>query len=422
MSDRILRGALVATLLLGALGACSEQVTSSLGCPALCTDESAALRDTILTGSIVVDTSFYGFPRLGEDRDITLINRGDTADVRLIARFDSLPTRYVLGAATADSAIRRVDSAVMIFVIDTLTAKANAPITIDAFDVDTTANDTLHAALIPLFRDNRLIGSQTFQAADLKDTLRLSLDNAAIFAKIKDTLRLRVGLRIRGVNSVSLPVQGNAFVPRLRFRVSADTTVKPDTVFPRSLTPKDDIILQSVLPLYRVIVKGLLGDAPANRFVIGGLRGARTYLRFDIPPQVLDSVQVIRASLVLTQAPARSLSKSDTLTVFTQPVLASPALTDIYTAATLIGSPYLYGVDSLRFAVKDSGQRSVELVNLVRFWRLAGLTNTSRAIVLRSPQEGLAPGELSFFATEAPAAVRPRLRLTYVPRRGFGIP
>jgi hypothetical protein len=422
VSDRILRSAFAAFLLLGLAGACSEQVTGSLGCPALCTDQSAALRDTILTGSVVVDTSFYGFPRLGEDRDVTLINRGDTADVRLIARYDSLPRSYFLGTATADSTIRRVDSAQMIFVIDTLTAKSTAPITIDAFDVDTTANDTLNAALVPLFRAERLIGSQTYQAADLKDTLKLSLDNAAIFAKIKDTLRLRIGLRIRGTGSVKLPVQANLFVPRLRFRVSADTTVKPDTVFPRSLTPTDDVILQSVLPLYRLVVKGQLGDVPADRFAIGGLRGARTYIRFDIPSVVLDSVQVIRASLVLTQAPTRSLSKSDTITVFTQPVLASPALSDLFTAATFLGSPYLYGVDSLRFAVKDSGQRSIELVNLVRYWRLAGLTNTSRSIVLRSPQEGALPGELSFFSTEAPASVRPRLRLTYVPRRGFGIP
>ena len=422
MSDRILRSALGAFLLLGVLGACSEQVTGSLGCPALCTDESAALRDTILTGAVVLDTSFYGFPRLGEDRNITLINRGDTADVRLIARFDSLPQRYLITGATADSVIRRVDSAAMIFRIDTTVAKARAPITIDAFDVDTTANDTLDAALIPLFRDSRLIGSQTFQVADLKDTLRLSLDNAAVFAKVRDSLRLRVGLRIRGANGVTLPVLGGTFTPRLRFRVSADTTVKPDTIFPRSLTPKGDEILQSLLPLYRLIVKGKLGPAPSDRIVIGGLNGARAYLRFDIPPAVLDSVQVIRASLLLTQAPGRSLSKSDTLTVYTQPVLAAPSLADVYSAATFLGSPYSYGVDTLRFAVKDSVQRSVELVNLVRFWRLAGLANTSRAIVLRSPQEGLTPGELNFFSAEAAAALRPRLRLTYVPRRGFGIP
>ena len=59
--DRILRGALGATLLF-TLAGCSEQVSSSIACPELCTDESATLRDTLLVGSVVLDTTFSGFP------------------------------------------------------------------------------------------------------------------------------------------------------------------------------------------------------------------------------------------------------------------------------------------------------------------------------------------------------------------------
>src|SRR6185369_2609228 len=108
------------------------------------------------------------------------------------------PTNYQIIGASSDSLIRRVDSASLIFTIDTLLQKPTLPITIDAFDVDTTAADSLTGALVPLFRPDRLIGSQNFTAADLKaDTLRLTLDNAALYAKIKDTLRLRIGLRVR---------------------------------------------------------------------------------------------------------------------------------------------------------------------------------------------------------------------------------
>ena len=424
MSDRILRSALGAILLIGTLVSCSEQVTGSLGCPALCTDESAALRDTIILGAIVVDTTFLGFPRVGEERDITLQNRPDTADVRIVTRFDSLPRRYQIVGAASDSLIRRVDSATLIFVIDTLTTKPTLPITVEAFDVDTTAADTLRSALLPLFRPSRLIGSQTLQASDItKDTVRLTLDNAALFAKIRDTLRLRVGLRVRGANAVQMRVLGNSFIPRIRFRVSADTTVKPDTVFPLSRTPLEEALVQAAFAFYPVVALGQLPPPPADRFTVGGLAGARTYLRFDIPPQVLDSVQVIRASLLLTQTRARSLGAvADPVTVFTQPVLASPTLTDIFTASTFLGGPRAYGIDSIRFSPRDSGVKSIELVNLLRFWRSIGPTNTSRAVVLRTEQEGSAAGELSVFSTDAPAALRPRLRLTYVPRRGFGIP
>ena len=308
--------------------------------------------------------------------------------------------------------------------IDTLTSKPTLPFTIDAYDVDTTAADTLTQALVPLFRANRLIGSQSFAAADLKaDTLRLSLDNAALFAKIKDTLRLRVGLRVRGAGAASVRVLGNSFVPRIRMRVSTDTTVVPDTVFPRSKTPEEDVNVQNAFALYQVVAAGALPLPPNGTFTIGGLAGARTYIRFDIPATVLDSVQVIRASLLLTQIPARSTSAvADSLTVFTQPVLAAPTVTDIFTAATFIGGARAYGIDSVRFAPRDNGVKSIELVNLFRFWKGIGSANTSRSIVLTALEEGSDPGEVSFYSTEGPVDSRPRLRLTYVPRRGFGIP
>ena len=424
MSDRILRGALGALLFIGIFAGCSEQVTGSLGCPALCVDASAALRDTILTGAVVIDSTFVGFPRPGESRDITMLNQGDTADVRIGIHYDTLPATYQIIGASSDSLIRKVDSATMIFIIDTLLAKPTTPITIDAFDIDTTAKDTLTSTITPLYRASRLIGSKTYQASDFKtDTVRLALSNAALFAKIKDTLRLRIGLQIRGAGTAKLRVLGTSFPPRIRFRASADTTVKPDTLFPQSATPAGDIYQQAAFRLFPVVVNGRMPAPPTGRFVVGGLAGARAYLRFDIPGIVLDSVTVIRASLQITQIKARSTAATgDSISIYTQPVLAAPTVTDIFTAATFLGPPGSYGVDSVRYAPRDSGQRSIELVNLLRFWRAAGLANTTRSIVLRSPQEGAVPGELDFVSMEGPVALRPRLRITYVPRRGFGIP
>src|ERR1700716_1821960 len=167
VSDRILRGALGALLLL-ALGACSEQVTSSVGCPTLCADESATLRDTVLVGAVVFDTTLTGFPPLGQSRDLALVARGDTADVRLIARFDTLPSTFVPSTPRPDSLIALVDSAAFVFRVDTSFHKQVVPITIDAFDVDTTAADTVPTTLLPLFRNDRLIGSATYQPSAVK--------------------------------------------------------------------------------------------------------------------------------------------------------------------------------------------------------------------------------------------------------------
>jgi hypothetical protein len=351
-----------------------------------------------------------------------LWGNGDTADVRLAIRFDSLPKTFIPTTAAPDSLIRLVDSTSLIFFIDTASVKPTSPITVEAYDVDTNAVDTVRSALIPLFRAERLIGTRTFQAADLHDTLRLPLDNSKVFGKIRDSLRLRIGLRVIGP-AARMRVLGTSFSPRLRFRVAADTTVKPDTVFPSSNSPADDALLASVLTMYQINVRGQLGPPPQSLLAIGGLDGARTFIRFAIPPILIDSVQVIRASLQFTQLPARSTGRtSDTLTLLTHPVLSSPKVTDVRTAITFLGSPFSYGVDSVRAVAKDSGLKSFELVNLFRFWRAVGDSNSTRAIVLTASQEGSVPGEINFASLESAAALRPRLRITYVPRRGFGLP
>ena len=423
MRDRIIRGAFGALLLIGFV-ACSENVTGTLGCPTLCVDESATLRDTVLLGAVTIDSTFLGFPRPGENRDITLINQADTADVRIGIHYDTLPTRYQIPLATSDSAIRSVDSATMIFLIDTLVTRPTTPFTIDAFDIDTTASDTTTATLATLYRPDRLIGSQSYASTDITtDTLRLSLSNDVLFGKIRDSLRLRIGLKVRGTGTAKVRVLGTSFPPRIRFRASPDTLVAPDTLFPQSITPAGNTYGQSIFRFFPVYVAGLQPAPPPGRFIIGGLSGARTYLRFDIPSILIDSVNVIRASLQLTQLPARNLSATaDSLSIYAQPVLASPLVTDIGTAATFLGAPGLYGIDSVRFGARDSGSRNIELVNLLRFWRAVGAANSTRAIVLRSPQEGNTPGELDFVSTEGLLASRPTLRITYVPRRGFGIP
>ena len=422
MSDRIFRGALGAALLL-VLGACSENVTSSLGCPSLCSDQSATLRDTVLAGSIVFDSTLTGFPLVGDTRELSLVARGDTADVRIITRFDSLPHRYVPATPQPDSLIARVDSANLIFRIDTAFVKPTIPLTIEAYDVDTTANDTIPQTLLPLFRPDRLLGSQTYQVSQLLDTLRLPLDTTILRQKIQNNQRLRIGLKLSGSQSATLRISGSTFAPRVRFRVSADTTVLPDTVFLRSMTPTADAAVAASLLMYRLVASGALPPPPSNVLALGGLSGARVYMRFDIPSIVIDSVQVIRASLQLTQMPSRSAGGGqDTLTLVTLPVTAGPAITDPFTASQFLAPPGLWPVDTLRLMPSASGQRFLEIVNIVRAWRSVEASKSTRALVLRVLQEASSPGELDFSSSGGPVASRPSLRITYVPRRGFGIP
>ena len=254
--DRLLRGALSALLLVGSVS-CTEELVSSIGCPELCTDESATLRDTTLVGVVLIDSTLTGYPKLGTTRDFTMLAQGDTADVRLVIRFDTLPNTFRHPNATGDSAITRVDSARVFVVIDTTIGRPTAPVTVDMFDVDTTAADSLTSALVPLFRPDRLIGTRTFTVAELRDTLPLPLRDSVVLAKATAGTHLRVGFRIRSTQSTKLRVAGSVFVPRLTFRVSPDTLVRKDTVLLTSKTPAGEATA-SIYAMYPIIVSGAL--------------------------------------------------------------------------------------------------------------------------------------------------------------------
>jgi hypothetical protein len=420
----MLRGALGALLIVSS-AACSEQLSTSVGCPELCGDQSATLLDTTLTGSIVLDTTLAGFPLFGGAREFTLVTHGDSADVRLVTRFDTLPNTFRDPDVQTDSAITRVDSARLVFMVDTTAvARPTTPITIDAFDVDTTAADSARLALVPLFRADRLIGSATFQPAEIRDTLKVPIDNAVVLNRSTTGKRLRIGLRLRPTTgAVRLRISAAEFAPRLTFRVSPDTAVDPDTVRFTSFTPADDPTLATVYAFYPIIVAGALPIPGSGVLSVGGIAGSRVLLRFALPPILVDSVQVIRASLLLQQVPSRVLaSQSDTVRLLVNPVIAGPQLTDPFVLAQFSGSGGTIGLNEVNLGPRDAGLRSIELVNLFRVWRGAGTVNSIRAIVLKTDPEASSAAELNFVSTEGAAALRPRLRLTYVPRRGFGLP
>ena len=423
LPHRLIRGALGA-LLLFAITACSEKLTSSLACPQLCGDQSATLLDTTLTGTIALDTALTGFPLFGAARDFTIIAQGDSADVRLVSRFDTIPNLFRHPSASVDSAITRVDSATLVLVVDTTIGRPRVPITLEAYDVDTTADDANRAALIPLFRPDRLLGSATYQPADVRDTLRLPISNAAVLARSVAGTRLRIGLRLRNASTaVRLRVAGSIFAPRITFRVSPDTAVAPDTVRFTSFTPKDDATLAAIYALYPVFVAGVQPIPAPGVLAIGGVGGTRVLLRFNLPPLLVDSVNVVRASLLLQQRSSRvAASSSDTVSILVNPIIAGPQLTDPLLLSQFSGPGTALGIDSVRLVPKDAGLRSIELVNLFRVWRNAGSVNSIRAIVIKTSVEGASAAELNFVSTEGPQAERPRLQLTYVPQRGFGLP
>lgn len=405
-----------------AASACAEKLETTVGCPELCPGQGIDVIN-ITIDPVVLDTTVTFADGFGMEPSMLLASRGDTLDSRVVIRFDSLPQRYRRVASdTTTTLITTVDSAFVQLRLDLSERQAAGPVTVSAYDIDTAGDDTSVAALVPLFSENRLLGSRTFIPVDLKDTIRVPLSNAAVLAKARANARLRIGLRISGGTGQFHVYASEAGVPAmLSFRVSADTAIRPLTFTPFSRTPAESIEQQLALSDFRLLVRTPPGG-PLQSLLVGALPSRRTYLRFLLPSGLLDSASVIRATLLLTQMPNRGFGPLDSVFVVTQLSTAGTVITDPALAARLVAPPEFTQIDSLRVAASDTGARQIDIAPIVRIWLSAGDTLFTRAIVLRSAREGISAADAWFFSTEAPAAVRPRLRISYTPVNPFGLP
>ena len=142
-------------------------------------------------------------------------------------------------------------------------------------------------------------------------------------------------------------------------------------------------------------------------------------MRFNVPAFLIDSVDVVRATLLLTQIANPGIDPTDTVSIIPHVSLATNAVTDIAKAAQITA---VVNTDTLRVAPGSAGVRELELANVIGLWRVQIATETPRAVVLISTQEGNSPLEARFFSVEAAPDLRPRLRMSYSKRRATGLP
>jgi len=424
LQTRIIRcSAILASAL--AIASCSEKLENDAGCPILCPDQSGSVQNVTLD-AVVLDTTIASLSGLGTEQGLLIASRGDSLDTRAIIRYDSLPARYQPNASdTTTAAVSLVDSAYLAMRVDTSSLKMTDPVTLEAYDVDTTYTDptvadTSTAVILSLFRPDRLISSQVYTRAQLTDTLRFPISNAVVLKKTQTGGRLRIGIRAVSTTSTQIRVYSAeaGAATRLFYRVSAETAIHPFLLTPHSNTPSGAPILAANLADYTVIAKSP-APAPPTTLNTGGLPPHRVYLRFDIPSVIVDSSTVIRAAVVLTQIPNRAIDPKDTVYVAPALVLAGKVVTHPAHASQILAEIQL---ESGRFAVGDSGARTIELAPAFGFWHNLNADATPRAIVLRSLFEGISPLEARFFSMEAPAALRPKLQISYVRHIQLGLP
>ena len=424
---RTLGAAMVPLLLAAALGACTESLETTAACPDLCPEQGVSVLETELQ-PVVLDTTLAAYPLRGQEPRLLVAGAGDSLDVRGIVRFDNVPQFYRPASGDSVAITEVIDPTLQLLLVRAESKVPAGGVTLQAYDVDAPEADTAVAGLAPLFTPSRLLGSITVVpplASDTTtiDTLRLSLSSSALLAKTGTGAPLRIGLRVSGTPPALLSLSHSA---QVTFKVSADTAIAGITLTPVSNTPVDDELLRGDLASFPIVVKG---SAPVTGPVItvGGLPARRSLLRFAIPSAILDSSRIIQATLVLTQRPVQGYGSTDTLVVRPLPVTASSAVTDIDRLVRLAANPTTSAGEielapSVAVVPSDSGQKLFVLANLVSLWSGTGSASLQPLLVLEAGLEGATPLQAAFFSTEAPASVRPLLRLRYVRRINFDLP
>ena len=417
ISARLKLAGLVILTVLSA--ACTEKLDNSAGCPILCPDQGGQI-ETVTIDAVSLDSTVSALTGQGTETTLLLANRGDTLDARAVIRFDSIPLRYTKpGSDTTTFSISTADSVILRMLVDTAGGKVPGPLTLDLYDVNSDAADSAVASIAALFRSDRLIASSTFARTELKDTIRVTLPSSAILSRKGG--RLRIGVRARSTGSVQVRLrsQEGAVTPtQLSFRVAADTIVPRIVLLPYSKTPADQSVLALALADYTLLVRGT-PSGPPTALNIGGLPASRVYMRFNIPAFLIDSVDVIRATLLLTQISNPGLDATDTISIIPHVSLAATAVTDIAKASQITA---VADVDTLRVQPIGSGLKALEIASVVAVWRQQKVADTPRAIVLLGTREGQSPLEGRFFSVEATPDRRPRLRISYSARKSTGLP
>lgn len=415
-------------------GACSETIDGGAACSvanALCPGQEVAIRDTVISPVLEWDSTYVGFPTRGNEFLIPLIAAGDTVKANAIVRFDSLTTFYLPPLDTARTIVK-VDSSRLRLTLELTRSRIPDSVRVDVYDVDHGgADDTASAPVLARFVPRYRIGGKTFAKADIVDSLYVPLSDSAVLVHVRDTTavtkaRMRVGIGITGIGGpawfrIGTVESGAPTV--LRYRPATDSGVVATTVNAASTGPSDRPDIKRDLMDYALLARSTLPDKPGT-MSLGGMPGRRVYMRFNVPRRITDSTTVVRATLRMTQLPYPFGGVADTVFIHPHIVLASANVTDARRASTLIGLTGLVVTDSLTLTPRDSGQRSLELYPLVRAWAAqASLASPPvRALVLTASYEGTLPAIVTFSGMTGPAALRPSMRITYIPKVQFGVP
>jgi hypothetical protein len=156
------------------------------------------------------------------------------------------------------------------------------------------------------------------------------------------------------------------------------------------------------------------GQPPPGVLAIGGLPAAHSLIRFSLPSVAVDSIGIVRATLILNLVRPVVAFPGDSFFVNAFPILRDygPKST-LYPDTTVTGEAVIHA--------GQTGAVKIDIAAILRLWGTTHGDSMPRAIMLGVFAEGFALGELDVQGRSAGGG-GPRLDVTYVKKYEVGIP
>jgi hypothetical protein len=390
--------------LAAAFFACKEEVSAPGRCPELCPADNLVVVDTMIAGVVTADTSIRGFTTVSV-APILLTSTLSTLEAYAVIRFSALPQMW-FPAAGDTVLLGTIDSVALLVRLDardSLIKNTRLLVYRLPTDVDTSG---VFDSVKTFFRDSLPIDSiqipDTVRSGGLRDTMTV----ASFTPLAADSFRISLGLAVRADSATQAILASTDFTgapARLRYYVHG---LAPRDTFQTSfdLLPLFDTYVQSPEP----------APPPAGTIVVGNQPSARSYLRFDIPTYYVDSVTVLRATLILVPLQPASGFPGETFTIEAQPILryfAGKSILFQDTAVTGRGS----------VTVGQTTPVAIEVGRVLRLWRGINADSLPRAISLHTGSEFFTFAQLDAAGSGA-GATAPRINITFIRPFQFGVP
>ena len=428
-------------LLVLVAAACIEQSTAPGVCPNYCPTDSIRMHDTLFSDIIERDSSFRGYLSAYQAPAMTAADLAGIVDSRAFFVTDTVLDRLRPKSGDTTSVPKVMDSVRVRFVIvgyprNTTSLRLKLyrlPVTIDSSSNFDSLDASFTAAPVDSLDVNELLASpqvtdtqtvriwgdtirvdaaghvlQISKTADSSLAVYFNLDTVRAPFSSADTGRVAWGIRVSAdpdsMSSIALgTIESGANAPLVRWFYHFTNLDSLSTVVDTS---------QTVANRFDSFVFNPPNPAIDLNLTIGGVPSARSIIRVAMPAFLHDTLDIVRATLILVPVNTVPGSPRDSFRI-----VAKPVVTDLGAKSPLSANNSLYDTTVVHTGSADTVR--LELTNLVRAWALD--TTIVTTFFLGQVPEATSFTEARFYSTRAPG-FKPALQVTYVSHFAFGKP